>query len=322
MIRAILNKILGRGAVDPESASREASLGTITGQMRALARLGSVPLPRIIHVETRSRCNGSCSFCLAAARTDPRPDLRMEPALFDKIIAELAELGFANRLSLYNNNEPLIDPLIFSRLAQARKALPNAYMEIKTNGLNLTLPKVHQLFDAGLDMLYINQYLAEDDPSGPPKRDNLRALSDALQHMRRFKGHFDGTRYFTRILITRRARDEQLGSRAGTAPNRDPLSDPITRICLRPFEMMTIAPDGRVALCSDDLLFAKVMGNVAEQSIQEIWNAPAYHDVRLALLDGHRARYPETCARCDNRGHTWEILQEWRDAALFEQARR
>ena len=58
------------------------------------------PLPRIIHLETRSRCNSLCSFCLANARDDPRKDQLMSDALIEKIFKDLATLNYPNRLSL------------------------------------------------------------------------------------------------------------------------------------------------------------------------------------------------------------------------------
>ena len=46
-------------------------------------------IPRIVHIETRTRCSGRCSFCLASVLTDPRDDEYMSMNyiffIFDKL---------------------------------------------------------------------------------------------------------------------------------------------------------------------------------------------------------------------------------------------
>lgn len=56
-----------------------------------------------------------------------------------------------------------------------------------------------------------------------------------------------------------------------------------------------VAPTGKVYPCCrapEDL----VMGNVNEQSVDEIWNGPKYREFRRRMFSGD---YPETCKTCD-----------------------
>ena len=142
----------------------------MTGDIRKLQDIytrhlksAAMPLPRIIHVETRSKCNGLCKFCPAAATTDMREDIRMELGLIKKIINELGMLDYHNRLSFYNNNEPFLDERIFEIIRMARERLPRAYLELKSNGIALNIDKICQIFNCGLDMLYINYHSANAD---------------------------------------------------------------------------------------------------------------------------------------------------------------
>jgi biotin synthase-like enzyme len=57
--------------------------------------------PRIIHVETRAKCNGECSFCLANFHIDPREDISMRNELIEKIINDLSNINYKNRISFY-----------------------------------------------------------------------------------------------------------------------------------------------------------------------------------------------------------------------------
>lgn len=243
--------------------------------------------PWVIHLETRSLCNSRCSFCAAAVTNPTRPpDALMPDALIDKILAELGDIGYANRLSLYNNNEPFLDKRIVDIVGRARKRLPRAYLEIKSNGTVLTTAKVLEVFNAGLDMLYVNDYV--EDGAASPKIDALRR---ELRNVPRFA---------QRLAIATRQVDAVLNTRAGTAPNRITLRQPLTVPCFRPFEMMTVNPAGIVTVCSDDVYFRGSMGNVNDHTLMEIWHSDRWQEMRARLLRGERAGYGETCRDCDS----------------------
>lgn len=266
-------------------------------------------LPRIIHLETRTRCSGTCSFCAASILTDTRPDILMDDQLLNKFLGELQELDYPNRLSLYNNNEPFLDKRLPSIIEKARHMLPRAYIELKSNGKGLNEAKVLDVFQRGLDILYINDYRSAKDVEEKRYSPNIETLRQALHGVRRFKGHFDGQRYFERIIIELRQEDAVLGARAGTSPNRDLIDQPLQTPCLRPFEMVTINPAGDVGLCSDDVFCEVKMGNIGEEKFIDIWSSVAYDKVRDELLNGNRSCKP-TCARCDNKGYTMEVFAE------------
>ena len=65
---------------------------------------GTFSLPRVVLIETRSKCNGTCAFCPASALTDERSDELMSLEVFNKIIDDLAKINYSNRVSLFNNN--------------------------------------------------------------------------------------------------------------------------------------------------------------------------------------------------------------------------
>ena len=267
-----------------------------------------LPLPRIIHVETRSRCNGLCNFCMANIRDDPRKDQLMSDQLIGKVIHELAHLGYSNRLSFYNNNEPFLDNRLFDIIQKARIAIPLAYLEIKTNGRGINSQKVIELFNAGLDTLYVNDY---DYTNEKGHRKNISTLKNDLERTRRFSGHLDETtgKYSKRLIISKRIVGEVLGSRAGTSPNKQPPITALNQSCCRPFEMMTISPEGVVGVCSEDFLYTSDMGNVNRQMIKEIWYSKRYREYRNILIDGGRGSL-SPCNKCDNPGYTTEGLYE------------
>jgi radical SAM protein with 4Fe4S-binding SPASM domain len=88
----------------------------------------------------------------------------MPEAMYLNIIDQLKQINFSGVVTYSRYNEPLSQKeLILNRISQARKALPNAKMKTNTNGDYVTLDYIVELRDAGLDELYIQQYLANNE---------------------------------------------------------------------------------------------------------------------------------------------------------------
>jgi len=80
------------------------------------------------------------------------------------IIMQLKEIDFSGVITYSRYNEPLaFRELILKRISQARRMLPKAKLKTNTNGDYVTLEYIYQLRDAGLDELYIQQYLANNE---------------------------------------------------------------------------------------------------------------------------------------------------------------
>lgn len=265
---------------------------------------GVISLPRVILIETRSKCNGTCSFCPASALTDERADVLMPLEVFNKIIDDLAKINYSNRVSLFNNNEPFLDQRIFEFVQLTRKALPKAFIELKSNGTLLNENKVIKIFEAGLDMLNINDYTKENKHTK-----NIENLKKELSSSRRFNINNDlGAP--KRINIQLRKMDAVLFSRGGKSPNKKNFYNPYkNEPCMRAAEMITINPIGNVGVCCEDYASTLVVGNINKQSIYEIWTSKNYVSIRKSLLEGDRS-INQICSKCDHIGYSSEMLDE------------
>jgi MoaA/NifB/PqqE/SkfB family radical SAM enzyme len=77
-------------------------------------------------------------------------------------------------------------------------------------------------------------------------------------------------------------------------------------LCRRPWSLMYFTANGRALPCciapfSQHGYDNYTLGQVGKQSLQEIWNGPAYRDFRTALLSD---KPPECCANC---GLRWSL---------------
>ncbi|MFH1019048.1 MAG: SPASM domain-containing protein [Pseudomonadota bacterium] len=70
--------------------------------------------------------------------------------------------------------------------------------------------------------------------------------------------------------------------------------------CKMPFTEMAIRPNGDVVMCCYDLVGEMVMGNIQHASLLDIWQSPAYKQVRANMLSRQIPLLPDVCKRCQH----------------------
>jgi len=111
-----------------------------------------------IQVETCSFCNNDCHFCPASTAVDPRPKSFMSWETIHELVAQLKSIRFNGLVSLFNNNDPLIDKRLPGIIRYFRGELPETRIEIYTNGILLNMDTAAELWEAGLDSLMVDHY--------------------------------------------------------------------------------------------------------------------------------------------------------------------
>lgn len=241
-----------------------------------------VPLFEYIEIETVNRCNGVCSFCPVNKKIDPRTSQKMNEKLFYRIIDQLGDLDYEGELSLFSNNEPLLDERIVQFHRYAREKLPKARIHMFTNGTLFTLPLFTELISY-LDELVIDNYMQE-----------LKLIRPVEEIVRYVEEHPELRKKVTVVL---RKPNEILTSRGGDAPNRKELVSYRTETCALPFEQMIIRPDGKVSLCCNDPLGKNTLGDVSVESLTEVWYGDGFQKARECIARG-REQW-EHCKFCD-----------------------
>lgn len=80
------------------------------------------------------------------------------------LIHQLSEIDYGGELTYSRYNEPLSQrELIIKRIKQARDILPHAILRTNTNGDYITRDYIEELYDAGLNQLWIQQYLSNEE---------------------------------------------------------------------------------------------------------------------------------------------------------------
>lgn len=245
---------------------------------------GEIPYPNVVNLETINRCNNTCAFCTANKNEEKRSYMRMEDALFYKIIDQLKEWGYQGYLTLYGNNEPWLDTRIVEFHKYCREQLPDCFIFMSTNGLLLDIEKVKQITPY-VDQLIINNY-CEDMKLFP----NIKEIYEYVEgHPEEFAD--------VEILIQMRYSKAVLTNRAGSAPNKKNTQKVIKETCLMPFTDMFIFPNGKLGICCCDNFEVTNLADLNETSIDQAWNSIKYQELRQAITTG-RQNYA-FCKHCD-----------------------
>ncbi|MBR4529753.1 MAG: radical SAM/SPASM domain-containing protein [Lachnospiraceae bacterium] len=243
-----------------------------------------VPKPNVVNIETVNRCNSTCAFCTANIHAEKRPLARIDEDLYRSIIDQLADWGYEGHLTLYGNNEPLLDPRIVEFHKYAREKLPKSFIFMSTNGLILTREKVDEI-KPYVDQIIINNYCMD-----MKLHENIREIYEYV------KAHEEEYRD-VEILIQMRYLQEVLTNRAGSAPNKQATEKVIKETCLLPFTDMWIMPNGKMGLCCCDNYEVTDYADLTVTPLKEAWEGEKIMKLRRTLAEG-RQNIP-FCQHCD-----------------------
>lgn len=238
-----------------------------------------------VEIETINRCNGYCSFCPVSKNNDKREEKKMSDDLFKKIIKELRDIDYDGKLSLFSNNEPLLDDNIGWKYKYAKENVPKAKLQMYTNGTLLTLDKFREIVKYA-DEIVIDNY--NDDLTLIKPVEIIAEYCEEHPELKK------------KVTIALRKANEILSTRGGDAPNRKEKISFENDRCNLPFEEMIIRPDGKLSLCCCDPYGRDTLGDLNKQTMLEAWFGKEYREVRDALYKG-RGNW-EHCKYCDHFG--------------------
>ena len=296
--------------------------------LRATSR--RVPsFPRTVQFETHTACNGACVFCPYPITIENQPKGLMKPELFEKIVREMA-LRRVRRISPYLNNEPFLDPDMVAKVRTIHERIPKAKIVLTTNGSRLDDKTINALLGAdALHALYISFQGVEKEGYEATMRGGL-VFGETLANVENLIGKWKAaggrkrfkivvTMVATNLIDTEKAKAhwenrgveskwtplENRGGNITDASALAPESGPLVRFanCTRLFKQAYILFDGDMVLCCTDYTRKVVLGNVAESSIEEVWNGPKAQAMRRLYAEGRMGEIP-LCRGCTISGTT------------------
>tara|TARA_B100001250_G_C19769918_1_gene776623 strand:- start:823 stop:1740 length:918 start_codon:yes stop_codon:yes gene_type:complete len=271
------------------------------------------PLDSILTVEINATelCNRTCVFC---PRHDPKVypnrNLNMSTDVADKIATNLYNADYSGRLSFSGFGENLLNKEFDKVIYTMRSILHENWFECNTNGDILDVDYVIRLYDSGLDMLYINLY------DGPEQADDFVKLME--------DSNVPVSRYQLRAHWVGAVEDYglKLNNRSGVINwidiDEDDVANLVGSKCYYPFYKMFVDWNGDVLFCSNDWGREIIIGNIANQSLYDVWMCDKMKEIRSRLSIGDRSKSP--CNKCSVGGtlfgkQSFELINEYYESS-------
>ena len=252
----------------------------------------NIPLPSLVEISNSGMCNRKCSFC---PRSDPDyPDINefFSDKLHTKLCTQLSECGFEGVYAYAGFNEPLLHKKIYKHIKEARKFLPNARIEVITNGDVLSTTRIKKLIDAGLTTLSISAY------------DGLEQAEEYQKMCEDVKLRKDQFIVRHRYLPPEENFGINLTNRGGTMKNAvykiNSLDTAIKESCYYPSYDFFVDYNGDILMCSHDWAKKNILGNLTKQSFIDIWTSEKAKTSRQKLYEAKRSFAP--CNVCNAKG--------------------
>lgn len=298
---------------------------------------GAEKFPLMVVIGLSYVCNSSCPSC-PYTNSEIRDDYRDHPFMAEetfKIIAdECGKHGAWLRVS--GGGEPMLHPRATELLLYAKGA--GAKVGLITNGSRFTEEDTKRIIQAEVDAVEFSV-----DAGDPVTYARLRAGLDwerLVGNVRRFVTIRNKTGSSTRIIasaVNQKGVDIDAVT-AFWAPIVDKLqirkyltwgiNDPEKTADAQPylppedqipcpfiFERLNIDSKGKVTVCGFDIVSVTDMGNVHEQSIEEIWHSEGFEHFRRMHLE-RRAEEIAMCSECPDwkyrswKYNYWKIIKD------------
>lgn len=251
--------------------------------------LSTSPIPDFytIEIETFNRCNNDCSFCPVNRNNDTRKPKFMDENLLYTIVEQLRAMDYCGFISLFSNNEPLLDKRIVKFVEYVKKKLPNAKKCLYTNALLMT-PEIFMGLIKNLDKLIIDNY------------DDNFELIPSLEKVFSTVPPEIYENSPCKIILDLRKKNQKLNTRGSSAPNRinEPNKFRPQSLCILPFLQMIVRPDGTVAKCCENPLSSMTLGDLNKQTLREVWRGKPYQEYRREMYLNGRQNI-KGCEFCD-----------------------
>ncbi len=279
--------------------------------------------PKYFTIETCNNCNARCTMCLKGQKGAKGMQI-MEDALFDKIAEEMQDYHeWIEMICLNSDGEPLLDKKIAARIKRL-KDIGIGHVNISTNAQLLTNEKIKEILDSGLDDIRIsidgftketyekvrqglNYDVVKENTlnliqmrnqakSGMQIRIRMVELEENAQERKEWLKYWQSK-------VSEKDKVQLMPMHTWSGKIADEEEQKIKfyadKPCISVFSSFTINYDGQVQLCDSDVEQQKVMGDIRQQSIRDIWQGNKFELIRNWHADKQRNKI-SICQGCDH----------------------
>ena len=290
----------------------------LLGQLDALHY--KPPFPQVLRIEPASACNFKCIHCPTGLDMNPNTGI-MSMNTFNKVLKKIEDRHF-RVIVMYHGGEPFLNPNL---LEMAKRLRPLAErIEMNSNASILTGGIIDKILDADA----IDRISFSIDGNSPEENDKIRVganfhkIAANIKRLINARNELGLKRPKIFIANTQIPETQSTGKIeipkflkevfgemeseinykctyaliwAGMSIKPGAIK-PDNNFCDHIVNTFTIRANGDVVACCYDLTTEMLMGNVLEQSLEEIWHGKKYIGLRKAIASFNP---PKLCRGCE-----------------------
>ena len=276
-----------------------------------MIRKEALEFPKSILIETYSLCQGECKFCPYKELRSGKEQTMLTTEKFLELLYEISQYGIS-RLTLFNNNEPLLDKRIYGFVKVSREMLPNVEIGLSSNGRAITKDVLYRLIGSNLSTLYISiPCVNREDYKNVMDvyPDRLFELLDSIEDEKLLKMvriAVPITKYLDEDAMMQRFNkftvciwnlEYKASWGIGKKINEVAREDSIAGLCDRPMDQAVISSNGDVLICCRDWQGQNVVGNVYNSGLYDIWHSEPMQKIQNLIAQGNYSEI-ECCKDC------------------------
>lgn len=246
-------------------------------EVRHHLKYGDRHFPRSFGIEISAFCNRVCSYC--PNHFTPRAPVDfMSMEMFDTVLERLREIDWVGPVSYQFLGEPMLDKRLPEFVRKTKARVKGALPRIYTNGDFLTEDLLKELIDGGVFNIVVVRH--------PPFSEEWDKRVIPLIRNKKYSKYFT---YNGVLAIGHEDEKHEVGDSLHymqTHPfgggNENP--DIVYTSCPHIMGSYTILRNGDVVQCCLSWDRKPVMGNVATETLLEIWNKPIFKEIRNDVI--------------------------------------
>ncbi len=299
--------------------------------------------PKILTIEFTSACNAKCIMCPQPAMDRKKENMPNE--ILEKIIDDCKGKPL-KKINLFWMGDSTVDKHLIEKMRLVRAGLPNVKLYLSTNAQLLSKERSRKIIDENLldvinfdidgftkltfesvrvglkfdnvvdNVKYFLNYKKEKRKKNPQTRITIIDMKPTQSEVQKFVD------YWSKLadVVDVNHYNTWLGSQEDLNYDdthlKDKHQDKLTQstlgkfnfACTHPWEEMVIGADGRVGLCCLDHELKEQIGDVKNETLQQIWQGDILNSYRSKQL---KLDYDSigSCKNCN--AHTYQNEKLW-----------
>ena len=290
--------------------------------------ISNISFPRVWRIEPASQCNLACTHCPTGTVDMDRGV--MSESIFNLVLDELKNnIDSVEIVVLYHGGEPLLNSRFYEMVGLIKLIKPTIFIKSVTNGMALNESNALRLIESGIDAIEISlDGSSSEESESIRKNSNTQKIINNIKQLINLRSKLDSVTPKISLATTQfmKSKEESFPLPPAREPKwlsdefgnsldfkatyavrwphmnvfeYDLVTSPLeseSKSCDHIVNTITIRSDGDVVPCCYDLTSKLVMGNIATQSMQSIWEGESYRKLREALDKGSPYSICRTCA--------------------------